>query len=141
MATFVAMEQAAAATVAAMGTTTMAAAAYRGAGATVATFSVEQTATATVAAMRATAMTTMRTTTMAASRHRTGAAATTVARTTAKVRRLGAAAQGHHQHNAVHFEILQQKKGSQPTHYQKTTGPGALLRFPWPQQKRSVNPT
>src|SRR4029077_17964946 len=109
--------------------TTMASAAYRGPGATMATFSVKQTTTAAVAAMRTTTMTAMRTTTMAARRQRSGAAATTVARTTAKVRRLGAAAQGHHQHNAVHFEILQQKKGSQPTHYQKTTGPGALFAF------------
>jgi hypothetical protein len=38
-----------------------------------------------------------------------------MAPTTAEVRGLRAAAERHHQHNAVHLKILQQKKGK-PTH-------------------------
>ena len=121
MAAFVAMEQAAAATLAAA-----AAVAGGRAAATVAP-ALKQTTAAAVA--------TVRTTATAANGHRTGATAATVTRRTmAEVRGLGAAAQSHHQHNAVHMKSSSRKREANPRTIKKPQG---LEPFPlpWPQQR------
>lgn len=88
--------------------------------ATVATMPAEQSAVAAIAAMA------MTRNGMAAVR--AGAAVTT---TTAEINRFGAARQGHHQNNAVHFGNLQNNKGANPEQkYQEPLRAWSLERLP-----------
>jgi hypothetical protein len=63
----------------------------------------------------------------------TGAAVTAVSPAMAEVRRLRATAEGHHQHNAVHWKTSSRK--GKPTHaISKASRPGAacFATCPWP---------